>query len=153
MNQTEMAKNLKSLVQLDIDAIHAYTQAIEKIDIQSVKTRLNEFKNDHQRHVESLTPFVQRFGGEAPKFSLDFKGYLIEGFTALRSITGTEGALKAMRTNEMLTNKNYDKALAWDLPKDVRQIVERNREDERRHLQYIEQCIKQCVWEKRDMAA
>jgi demethoxyubiquinone hydroxylase (CLK1/Coq7/Cat5 family) len=75
------------------------------------------------------------------------KGYLIEGFTALRSMTGTEGALKAMRTNEKITNKNYDKALSQDLPADVAAIVRRNRDDERRHLEYIETALSNRVWE------
>ena len=52
-----------------------------------------------------------------------------------------------MRSNELLTNKTYDKARSWDLPADVRELIERNYADEQRHLAYIEQAIENKVWE------
>ena len=64
----------------------------------------------------------------------DLKGVLIEGLTALRSVTGTLGALKAMRTNETVTNRAYEKALEQTLPLVVREVVRQNLQDERRHL-------------------
>src|SRR6185437_7161094 len=130
----DLIKNLSSLVQLDIDAIHAYRQAIKEIDVQEIRQKLTEFEQDHENHVQNLSQQISQLGGEPPVFKQDFKGFLIEGFTALRSKTGTEGALKAMKGNEKLTNAVYDRALSWDLPLDVRSVVEKNRVDERRHL-------------------
>lgn len=147
-----LCDHLISLVQLDIDAVHAYSHAIDRIDIQEIKTELTRFRGDHEQHVRDLSPIIQRLGGEAPEFKPDFKGYFIQGMTALRSITGNEGALKAMKTNEQLTNKTYDTALGWDLPADVRSIVQKNRDDERRHLAYITECIERKAWEKRQAA-
>ena len=146
-NQT-VIKKLSSLVHLDIDAIHAYDQAIQKIDVMEVRSQLDQFKADHQRHVDDLSAVIRRLGGEPPTFSPDFKGYLIQGFTALRSVTGTEGALKAMDTNEKLTNRNYESALSWDLASDVMDIIRRNREDERRHLAYVEEQIRNQAWKR-----
>ena len=65
---------------------------------------------------------------------------------------GTEGALKAMRGNEKVTNAIYDRALGWDLPPEVRTVIERNRDDERRHLSYIEGALNQRIWEKKKIA-
>ncbi len=143
----DLGKQLASLVQLDIDAIHAYQEAIKKIEVPEVREKLTRFKRDHEKHVNDLTPIIRQNGGEVPEFKLDLKGYLIEGFTTLRSTTGTEGALKAMRTNEHMTNSAYDKALTLTLPVDVRVLVEKNRDDERRHLNYIENMIEQRIWE------
>jgi hypothetical protein len=53
-------------------------------------------RDDHKRHIELLASEIPTLGGTPPDYSPDFKGYLISGFTSLRSITGTEGALKAM---------------------------------------------------------
>jgi hypothetical protein len=89
---------------------------------------------------------VATLAEQPPKPTPDLKSVLIEGMTALRSVTGTEGALKAMRMNEGLTNSRYDAALKADLPADVRSVVEKNRDDERRHLQYIEQCLQSESW-------
>jgi len=148
MDTAQIVKKLRSLVQLDIDAIHAYEKAIEKIDIKKVKDQLVEYKKDHMHHVENLSAFISGYGEDVPKFSPDFKGILIEGLTAFRSITGTEGALKAMKSNEELTNKTYDEALSWELPANIRDTVQQNRDDERRHLEYIEMALEKRVWER-----
>jgi rubrerythrin len=148
MESEKMVKSLVSLVQLDIDAVHAYDQAIEKIDVESIKARLEEFKADHMRHVDELSQCISRLGGKAPAFERDFKGFLIEGMTALRSVTGNEGALKAMKTNEGLTNSTYERALSWELPQDIKSIVQRNREDERRHIEFIESCLRDKLWDR-----
>jgi uncharacterized protein (TIGR02284 family) len=132
---------LNDLIQLDIDAVHAYGQAIDNVEDSVVRGRLLEFQNDHERHIRELSEAVHEQGGTAIEHKRDFKGFLIEGMTAIRSATGTKGALKAMKTNEVLTNRKYDKALDEDLPPRVRDLVLRNRDDERRHLQYIESCL------------
>src|SRR5689334_15823951 len=98
---------LKSLRQLDIDAVHAYTSAIEQIDVSSIRSRLEQFRGDHERHITDLEPCIRRFGAEPDPRERDFKGFLIQGFTAIRSMTGTEGALKAMLGNEETTNAHY----------------------------------------------
>lgn len=148
MENKNLVSHLKDLVHLDIDAIHAYDQAIEKINVKEVKDALTNFRDDHRRHVDELSAIIRSHGEEPPRFARDFKGFLIQGFTALRSITGTEGALRAMKSNEQLTNVTYVRALSWDLPENVRSIVEKNREDERRHLDAIEDFIRREVWKE-----
>jgi uncharacterized protein (TIGR02284 family) len=147
MDNNAMLKDLKELVQLDIDAIRLYDQALDNIDHPALHSQISSFQADHSRHVNDLSMVIRRLGGEPPKYAPDLKGILLEGFTAIRSMTGNEGALKAMRTNELLTNKTYDKARSWDLPMDIRQLIERNYADEQRHLAYIEQAIKNKAWE------
>lgn len=148
MENNELCKHLMSLAHLDIDAIHAYRVAIEKIDVEEVKHQLEAFRADHERHVVELSPLITRLGGVPPEFKPDFKGFLIQGMTSLRSVTGTEGALKAMKMNEELTNRIYEKALSWEMPEDVRKLVTKNRDDERRHLAYVKQAIESGVWKK-----
>ncbi len=63
---------------------------------------------------------------------------LLQGITALRSATGTEGALKAMETNEKKTNEEYQKAQDWSVPADVRAVLARGLDDEQRHLAYVQ---------------
>ena len=147
MDNATVAENLGSLVQLDIDAVHAYDQAIKRIEVSTVREQLVRFRGDHERHITELSDYIRSIGEEPPEYSRDFKGFLIEGFTAIRSSTGTEGALKAMKSNEQKTNKDYNEALSWELPAEARTIVQRNYDDERRHLRYVEQCLDQCVWE------
>ncbi len=147
MDTKTIAKNLSSLAQLDIDAVHAYGQAMKNIDVAMVRNQLSRFQADHERHITDLSECIRRLGEEPPEYARDFKGFLLEGFTAIRSATGTEGALKAMKSNEEKTNKDYNAALSWDLPADVRAIVQRNYEDERRHLAYVEEALSERVWD------
>lgn len=147
MVHDDIIKKLNSLIQLDIDAIHAYEQAMKNVNEVSIRDQLAEFRNDHHMHFRELSSVVESMGGTPPEFSPDFKGFFIQGFTALRSATGTEGALKAMETNEKLTNSKYEEASAWDLPIATLSLVRANYEDERRHLSYIQSALQNKIWE------
>lgn len=147
MDTKEILSELNSLIQLDVDAIHAYEQAIKNIDVESVKMRLTEFRQDHERHVTELSSEVRKLGGTPPSHKRDAKGFVIQGMTAIRSMTGTEGALKAMQTNEKLTTRNYGQAVSKPFPPDVMTILQRNAADERRHLEYIEETLRMRPWE------
>ena len=145
----EMVDNINSLIQLDIDAVSAYEEALKKIEHPRINDRISEFKADHEHHIERLSDAL-RAAGEIPvERSVDFKGFFIGGFTSLRSLTGDEGALKAMRSNEQLTNKKYKEASEeWILEPSVAGIVANNYEDEKRHLSYIQQAIESKAWEE-----
>lgn len=136
-------KIMTDLAQLDIDAVHAYEKALEQIDDDIIYRQIASFRNDHLQHIDDLSRLISQYGGKPPERTLDFKGYFIEGFTAVRSLTGTKGALSAMEGNEKTTNKKYEEALSAhpNLPSDVRALLEKNYSDEKRHLAYIKQTL------------
>jgi rubrerythrin len=72
---------------------------------------------------------------------------MIEGFTAIRSMSGTEGALKAMRSNEKTTTQTYQKAQGLQVSDEIKVLLRRNWEDEERHLHYIEQVLAERPWQ------
>jgi len=145
---SNLATTLSKLIQLDIDAVYAYEQAIEHIDIPRVQSHLRTFQRDHERHILELSDFVLGLGEAPPERARDFKGFLIEGFTALRSLAGTEGALKAMVSIEEATNRIYREALDQDLPAAALAIVQGNYGDERQHLAYAKEALANRVWEE-----
>lgn len=136
----EIVEHLNDLIQLDYDAIQAYDQAIQRVDANDVdvRTDLEAYRADHERHITDLQNAIQSLGGEPQDVSRDLKGLLLEGFTALRSATGTVGALKAMRINEKITNRTYSRAADIRLPLVARDVVARNFDDEQRHLAGIQ---------------
>lgn len=138
MSDKDVIHTLNELIQLDFDATKIYDQAIERADDPIVREDLELFRADHERHIMELTRAVEELGGEALEVSRDIKGVLLEGMTKLRAATGTLGALRAMRMNEKLTNRSYDKAAQKELPAGALGIVTRGLEDERRHLAAIE---------------
>jgi rubrerythrin len=142
LEKQEIIDKIKDLAQLDIDAYHAYGEAIEKIEEVAIRERLLVFQEDHHTHYLNLSEKLTELGATAPEFSKDFKGYLLEGFTSIRSLSGTKGALKAMQSNEQTTNKRYREALEFETPLDIRNLLEMHYSDEKRHLAYVEEALK-----------
>jgi len=141
MKRDEILNQLEKLIHLDIDATEAYDQAIRNIDEQVIKDKLILFKGDHRKHVELLSAKMIEMGGKPPEFTPDFKGFFITGFTALRSMTGTKGALNAMESNEKLTNSRYEDASKLEMPSDIAAIIRSNLADEQHHLSFIREAL------------
>ncbi|HEY5950760.1 MAG TPA: DUF2383 domain-containing protein [Kofleriaceae bacterium] len=133
----KVCDQLNKLIQLDFDAAGTYREAILHVDDPNVRSDLHAFLGDHERHVMELTRIVRDLGGTPIEAHRDFKGAILEGMTRLRS-RGTLGALRAMRMNEKVTNRGYDKALDLYMPPIGQVIVVENLADERRHLAGIE---------------
>jgi len=129
---------LIELLELDADALELYDKALEHIDHPDIKAMIASIEADHERHIADLTQLVLDLGGEPPPAKVDFKGTMLKAMTALRSASGTKGALKALRTDEKLTGKTYEKAAEIEMPKPAAEVIARNLLDERSHLDAIE---------------
>lgn len=136
--EKDQAKLLNDLAELDYDAIEAYRAAIERIDDVNDKAQLRRFLEDHERHVSELTILIRGMGEEAPR-GADIKGVLTKGKVVVGGLIGDRAILLAMKSNEEDTNTAYERAAARDdLPAHVREVIERNLADERRHRAWIE---------------
>jgi uncharacterized protein (TIGR02284 family) len=136
-DMTKMLDSLNDLIALDHDAVNAYESAIKRIGNSFICERLRQYQGDHRRHIAELSQLVRNYGGE-PRQHADVKGFFIQAFTAITASMGDKAALTAMKSNEELTNKKYDQALQHAWPEAVRTIISRNRDDERRHLEFVE---------------
>ena len=137
MNEKNLTEALSNLVQLDIDAVHAYDQALKEIDDAIIKDRLLKFQNDHRSHISGLSKQIEELGGQPPENSRDIKGYVIEAFTAIRSFTGLKGALKAIKTTEEITNRYYGEVVSWEAPSAAKEVLRTYFSEEKVHLDYI----------------
>ena len=137
---------LRSLAQLDADANGAYDAAISRVDEPIIREKLNEFRIDHLRHLQELNAFILQFGGEQVPLKPGLKGSAMKMATAASSMMGTHAALAAMLGNEEFTNRAYEYALRFEWSAEVRTLVERNREDERRHLAWIQDALRDRLW-------
>lgn len=140
MNATEkLIRKLNDLIELDYDAIEAYQEAIERLENGSYRMKLQEFREDHERHTRNLAAHVARLGG-TPATGPDLMRHLTKGKVVIADLIGQDHAiLLAMRANEEVTNKRYEVALAADLgmDPDTRSTIESNLADERRHREWI----------------
>jgi rubrerythrin len=105
MNDKNLIEAMSNLVQLDIDAVHAYHKAVKKINDTIIRDRLLKFQDEHRNHISGLSKQIKNLGGKPLERSQDLKGYVIEAFTAIRSFSGLKGALKSMKTTEEITNR------------------------------------------------
>jgi len=148
METAKVVDKLNDLIKLDVDAIHAYDQAISSCGMDELKRGLTEFRADHDRHVRELSDCVRALGGQ-PDVRRDWKGFLISGFTAIVS-QGDHSSLVAMQTNEEVTNSYYRRSLELEgLSPDIRSLLEKNFADEQRHLSWIKNQLAARVWERK----
>ncbi len=129
---------LNNLIELDFDAIEAYEAAIARLTDAHDQESLRAFMGDHMRHTKELAVRVRELGGE-PKNRADIKQVLTKGKVVLAGLIGDVAILWAMRSNEDDTNKAYEKAVEQQgLPSQLRNLLEQNLNDERRHRAWIE---------------
>lgn len=143
--QEKLAKKLIELVMVDIDAVSLYTTALKNIDDSTIHKTINKFKDDHERHIKDLSSWIRDLKEKPPEKTPDLKGYLLKAFSAIRSITGTSGALAALETAEHITNKAYEEAVSCkcvNIPQELKKLLNSNYEDEKRHLNYVIEQIK-----------
>jgi len=136
-NEKDLIKAMSNLVQLDIDAVTAYDQAIKEIDDPIIRERLLNFQDDHRKHISGLSEEIRKLGKQPPEGSMDFKGYVIEAFAAIRSFTGLKGALKSMKTTEEITNRYYSEVVSWEAPDAIKERLRSYFSEEKIHLDYI----------------
>lgn len=136
--QSDLRKMLHSLIELEYDAIAAYTVAIERLDGITAKTAFEGFRADHMGHVRDLGVQLRQLGVTPPD-GADMKAILTKGKVYIGSLAEDRGILMAMRSNENDTNAAYDHALAnTSLTSELSALLQQNLEDERRHRRWIE---------------
>jgi uncharacterized protein (TIGR02284 family) len=147
--QSDIKSMLSALIELDFDAIAAYSVAIEKVGALELKKGFEGFRADHQRHVRELSHWLQRLGGRPPE-GADIKAVLTKGKVYIGSLASDRGILLAMKSNENDTNRAYDNAISNDVTTpELITLLELNLSDERRHRQWIEDRLTELKTEKR----
>jgi rubrerythrin len=138
LHGTPLVRKLNELIQLDYDAIVSYGHAIEHCDDTRCRQDLELFRADHERHIGDLARVIRALDGKPIDVHRDLKGIVLEGITTVRSLGGTLPSLRAMRTNEKLTNHLYRRAAMLAVAPIARVVIDQNFADEQRHLAVIQ---------------
>jgi rubrerythrin len=135
--ETTLPNLVENLLLLEHDAIAAYDQTIQRLENQSYKQKIADFKADHDRHVQELTQLATAVGAK-PYREGDAKQMLTTGKVALASIMGDSAILTAMRSNEEDTVTAYERASRHtEATPEARTIFERAHADELRHREWM----------------
>src|SRR3954468_11138492 len=130
---------LVALAELDAEAAQAYRIAAAGVDDPHTRTKLEEFADDHLRHVATINQLLSDAGCPEVSTELDEGSSSMTMLAAAMAGMGDRAALLTMIGNEQLTNSAYPTAMELPFDEDVMRILERHTEDERRHLQWLVQ--------------
>jgi rubrerythrin len=136
--QTSFESALINAIELDYDAAEAYQAAIDRIDDPSYKQKLQEFKQDHLRHIKELSEILEKRGVEVPT-GPSIKQWLTKGKVVIANLISDVAVLEAMYDNEKDTNTAYERlSKREDQWEDARLIILGALDDERRHKNWLD---------------
>jgi rubrerythrin len=129
---------IEDFILLEHDAIAAYDAAIERLEAPEHKAKVEEFRKDHQRHLDELMQTATTHGANVPTEG-DFKEILTTGKVKLAAMVGGDSAiLRAMSTNEDDTIAAYRNGAENErAPAEMKPFFQSALQDEERHKAWM----------------
>ena len=135
---------IKQLIELDYDAVGAYEAAIKNLENPKYQQKLEEFKEDHNRHIAELSLFLSRCNEIPPTGPDNIKRFLAKGKVEIAALFGDQNILNAMLSNEEDTNTAYERVnsrIAESLDGKIAKIIASGLDDERKHKKWLQDSI------------
>ena len=131
------ANLLIAIAEMDAEAAEAYRIAAEHTDEVHFRTKLEEFRGDHLRHVAAINRLLDDAGIAEVSTELDEESSALTMLAASMGVMGSRAALLTMLANERLTEATYQAVLELPFEEEVTRILEAHLSDEKRHLQWL----------------
>jgi rubrerythrin len=132
-----LTAELNDLLMLDHDAVQAYSLAIRLLDDARYKRQIEEFRADHQRHIEELSQLIRSRDGiplEMPHIPSGAFKLAVQAVGA--GAGGDRAVLLAFKANERQVRDKYRRAARTPHPADVTSVLARAADDEARHYEW-----------------
>ena len=142
VREAALVAELNDLLQLDYDAVGAYTLAISALRDRNLRNTLIGFRQDHERHIAELVELIRARDGvpvRMPHFPTGIFKLLVQAAGSAGGMVGGFAGgdrivLLAFIANETQARDKYRRhANASDHPGDVARILERAARDEETH--------------------
>lgn len=139
--QRDYIKALQDLLELEYDSLEAYTAAIDRLENESYKNKLANFKSDHERHIREITQILKNHDIKV-KSGPSGKQILLIGGIAISSLISDKAILKAMLNAEEDTVTAYERMSKHDdIASDTVETIKAGLHDEKSHRDWIKQAI------------
>ena len=134
---------LNDLLQLDHDAIDAYGIAIQATSNEAHRQTLEEFRADHERHIEEITRLIQDRGGkpiQAPHVPTSIFKLAVQ---KVGSLGGDTALLLTFKANERQSRDKYRRAAENSDDLEVADVLARAADDEVRHYDWATRALQE----------
>jgi hypothetical protein len=138
VREAALVAELNDLLQLDYDAVGAYTLAISALRDRNLRNTLIGFRQDHERHIAELVDLIRARDGvplRMPHFPTGMFKLLVQAAGLAGGFAGGDRAvLLAFVANETQARDKYRRhANVADYPGDIAGILKRAARDEETH--------------------
>ncbi len=136
-DEASVLARLNDLLQLEHDALPAYTIAIMALRDGRRKEELRRWRADHERHVQELSDLIRDRGGIPLRIPHLPTGFFKLGVQAIGAAGGGDrSVLIGFKSNELQSKEKYARLAALDAPPDVSRVLSRAAQDEARHYDW-----------------
>ncbi len=135
-SHASLAAELNDLLQLDHDAVQAYSLAIRLVESPDYKRQLEEFRADHERHIDEIAQLIRSRDGTPFELPHLPSGAFKLAVQAIGAAGGDRVVLLAFKANERQVRDKYRRAARALHPADVTSVLARAAEDEARHYEW-----------------
>jgi rubrerythrin len=132
-SDAQVVAMLNDLLQLDHDAVQAYSLAIGSLENSEYAETLKRFRADHERHIQDLTELINAHGGTAIQLAHVPTGAFKLALQAVGSMGSDREVLLAFKANERQVRDKYGRMAEGSNPPDVAEVLHRNAADEQKH--------------------
>ena len=132
-DNTALLADLTDLLQLEFDALPAYSVAIAGLRRPDLRETLEVYRADHERHVHDLSAQIRRLGGVPLTLPHLPTGLLKLGVQVAGLPGGDRAVLLAFVSNEWQSQEKYARYAAQPYPPELSALLQRHTADEARH--------------------
>lgn len=146
---TALVAELNDLLQLDHDAVEAYSLALKELDAEQYKQRVREFRGDHERHIAELTSLIRSAGGVPIQLPHIPTGAFKLAVQAVGAVGGDRAVITAFKANERQVRDKYRRAASRPHEGNVAPVLSRAADDEARHYAWALETLEELGFDPR----
>lgn len=132
---------LNDLLELDHDAVRAYTIAIDNLETAEHRETLESFRGDHERHIEELRHLIELNGGAPTDRAHAATGAFKAAVQQAGRAGGDRGILTAFKANERQVRDKYRRHAEESHEPEVDEVLRRAAADEEGHYAWAEKAL------------
>ena len=132
-SEASLIAELNDLLQLDHDAVQAYSIAIDCVEDERLRETLIAFRGDHERHIDELTELIRGHGGIPIEIAHIPTGMFKAAVQRAGAARGDRALMLAFKANERQVRDKYRRHADCAHPPEVHTVLARAASDEERH--------------------